>query len=47
MGAQEPIVRYGAAEVRAQIDAAEKNGTAGWSLWDSDNDYTVEALKAE
>jgi hypothetical protein len=39
------IVEYGAAEVRAQIDAAEQNGTSGWALWDSDNDYTVEALK--
>jgi len=42
------IVRYGAKEVRAQIDAAEKNrenGVSGWALWDSDNDYTIEALK--
>lgn len=39
------IVQYGPAEVRAQIDAAEKNATAGWSLWDSDNEYTVDALK--
>ena len=39
------IVEYGPAEVRAQIDAAEQNGAAGWALWDSDNDYTVEALK--
>jgi hypothetical protein len=44
------IVRYGAKEVRAQIDAAEKNranGVDGWALWDSDNDYTIEALKSE
>jgi hypothetical protein len=39
------IVRYGPRHVRAQIDAAEANGTNGWALWDSDNDYTVEALK--
>jgi hypothetical protein len=44
------IVRYGAKEVRAQIDAAEKNrasGVVGWALWDSDNDYTIEALKRQ
>ncbi|MBV9787552.1 MAG: carboxypeptidase regulatory-like domain-containing protein [Chloroflexi bacterium] len=44
------IVRYGAKEVRDQIDAAEKNranGVSGWALWDSDNDYTIEALKGE
>jgi len=39
------IVRYGPKEVRAQIDAAEANGVNGWALWDSDNDYTVGALK--
>jgi hypothetical protein len=38
------IVRYGPREVRAQIDASDANGTNGWALWDSDNDYTVEAL---
>lgn len=44
------IVEYGAKEVRAQIDAAEKNaanGVDGWALWDSDNKYTVEALKPQ
>jgi hypothetical protein len=44
------IVRYGTSEVRAQIDAAEQNranGVDGWSLWDSDNQYTVSALKSE
>lgn len=44
------IVRYGKDEVRAQIDAAEKNlasGVSGWALWDSDNDYTEEALKPQ
>ncbi|HSH82330.1 MAG TPA: putative glycoside hydrolase, partial [Herpetosiphonaceae bacterium] len=39
------IVRYGPKEVRAQIDGAEANGVNGWALWDSDNDYTVGALK--
>ncbi len=42
---EDQIVPYGATEVRAQIDAAEKNGTAGWLLWNSDNDYSVDALK--
>ncbi len=42
------IVRYGAKEVRAQIDAAEKNrenGVVGWALWDPDNNYEDGALK--
>lgn len=46
----EYIVEYGAPEVRAQIDAAEKNvasGVTGWSLWDSDNDYEAGALKPQ
>jgi hypothetical protein len=42
---RDQIVRYGASEVRAQIDAAEEKGTNGWALWDSDNDYTIGALK--
>ncbi len=41
------IVEYGAKEVRAQIDAAEENDTDGWALWDSDNDYTADALKPQ
>jgi hypothetical protein len=44
------IVRYGPKEVRAQIDAAEKNaanGVTGWALWDSDNDYEAAALKPQ
>lgn len=41
------IVRYGAKEVRAQIDAAEAYDTNGWGLWDSDNDYTEGALKPQ
>jgi hypothetical protein len=44
----EYIVEYGAAEVRAQIDATETfTGTAGWALWNSDNEYTFEAIKPE
>ncbi len=39
------VVDYGPKEVRAQIDAAEQNQAAGWMLWDSDNQYTVQALK--
>jgi hypothetical protein len=45
-----PITEYGPAEVRAQIDAAEKNrenGVSGWALWDSQNIYTEGALKPE
>jgi len=43
-----PIIEYGPKEVRAQIDAAESDKIdAGWLLWDSDNDYTVDALKPE
>ncbi len=30
---------YGDAEVRAQIEAAEKVGTSGWMLWDPNNRY--------
>ena len=39
------IVQYGVKEVRAQIDASEDKNTNGWALWDSDNDYTMGALK--
>ena len=42
---EDQIVQYGPKEVRAQIDASEQNAVAGWALWDSDNDYTVGALK--
>ncbi|MGI9253554.1 MAG: putative glycoside hydrolase, partial [Thermomicrobiales bacterium] len=35
---------YGPAQVRAQIDAAEAAGAAGWMLWAADSVYTVEAL---
>lgn len=35
---------YGAAEVRAQINAAEATNTGGWLLWNPDNNYAEEAL---
>ncbi len=40
-------IHYDAAKVRAQIDAAEAAGAAGWLLWSPDNVYTNEALKPE
>jgi hypothetical protein len=39
-------VQYDAAKVRAEIDAAEQNGAAGWMLWNFGNTYTEGALKA-
>lgn len=40
------IVEYGPAEVRAQIKAVEDSGSpGGWLLYDSANQYTIEALK--
>ena len=35
---------YGAAEVRAQIDAAEAAGTSGWMVWDPNNEYHADAF---
>ncbi|MYN08613.1 putative glycoside hydrolase [Pseudoduganella aquatica] len=32
-------------EVRAQIDAAESAGSAGWMLWNPRNDYTAAGLR--
>ena len=40
-------IRYDAAKVRAEIDAAEAAGASGWLLWSPDNVYTREALKPE
>ncbi len=40
-------IRYDAAKVRAQIDAAEAAGSSGWLLWNANNVYTKEALKPE
>lgn len=37
---------YDAPKVRAEIDAAEQTGTAGWMLWNFGNTYTEPALKA-
>jgi len=43
---KDQIVEYGPNEVRAQIKAAEDFGQAGgWMLYDSANQYTVEALR--
>ncbi len=41
-------VRYGDAEVRAQIDATEASPYGyGWSLWDPDNHYEWGAIKPD
>ncbi len=37
---------FGGAEIRAQIDAAERFGSDGWMLWNPRNAYTGEGLKA-
>jgi hypothetical protein len=38
-------IRYGAAEVRAQIDALKANGVDEYILWNAGNNYTSGALK--
>ncbi len=38
---------YTAADVRAQIDAAEDFGASGWMLWGDPQNVTVEALEPE
>jgi hypothetical protein len=35
---------YGAAEVRAQIDAAEANGAVGWMIWNAASVYHEDAF---
>jgi hypothetical protein len=35
---------YGAAQVRAQIDAAEANGAAGWMIWNAASVYHEDAF---
>lgn len=40
-------IYYDAKKVRAQIDAAEAAGAAGWLLWNPSNVYTKEALRQE
>jgi hypothetical protein len=37
--------RYGSAEVRAQIQAANEHGTSGWMLWDPENRFRAENLE--
>jgi hypothetical protein len=45
---KDQIVEYGPNEVRAQIKAvAEDDQAAGWLLYDSANQYTIEALKPQ
>lgn len=45
---KDQIVEYGPNEVRAQIKAMDDFGkAAGWLLYDSANQYTVEALKPQ
>lgn len=39
--------KYGAAEVRAQIQAANDAGVSEWILWNAGNYYTKGALKSE
>jgi hypothetical protein len=39
--------KYGPAEVRAQIDAAEAMGVSGWILWNAAGEFQAEALKPE
>ncbi len=36
---------FGVKEVRAQVQAADDAGAAGWMLWNPRNDYTVAALQ--
>lgn len=40
-------IYYDVKKVRAQIDAAEAAGSAGWMLWNPNNVYTEPALKKE
>ncbi len=39
--------RFGAAEIRAQISAAERFGAGGWMLWNPQNVYSPDGLKEE
>jgi len=40
----EGLAEYGAAEVAAQIQAAEEAGASGWLLWNPANEYQADAL---
>src|SRR5687768_2640248 len=39
--------RYGAQQVRAQMQAGYDNGVRGWMLWNPGSRYTIEALRPE
>jgi hypothetical protein len=39
--------RYGAKQVRAQMQAGYDNGMRSWILWNSGSKYTISALHAE
>jgi hypothetical protein len=34
-------------QIRAQIDAAERFGSAGWMLWNPRNAYSADGLRLE
>lgn len=38
---------FGGAEIRAQIDAAQKAGSDGWMLWNPNNRYSEDGLELE
>lgn len=40
-------IEYGAAEVRAQIQATEDFGASGWMVWNAANVYSTEAFAVE
>jgi len=39
--------RYGAAQIRAQMQAGYDNGVRSWMLWNASSRYTLEALKPD
>lgn len=41
-----PTIKNTPARVMAQIDAAEKNGSWGWTLWNATGEYTTSVLSA-
>jgi hypothetical protein len=41
-----PTIKNTPARVMAQIDAAEKNGSWGWTLWNATGEYTTSVLTA-
>lgn len=40
-------IEYGAAELRAQIDASRDFGASGWLVWNAANVYSTDAFNAE